>query len=220
LFQYNNIKSFTVAFVACFGLIFGTGLVSGAEDSVPGSHIMDRVPQEVFEMTEVKTSIDTIDRIDKIPSNLKKASGNNDLLLDHAVKAAWGSVAATLAVWRQKHFVSYLFGVSALAGFGLGIIAALLGHYGADPRAKWQDVRKKATFLAGACGLGGSVLLVGVILYIPSHGRLTYLVFSAVICALGAAVACSVLFVIVRRIRERRAKMAGLLFNQDRMRGF
>jgi MFS family permease len=142
-----------------------------------------------------------------------------DLFLDRAVKSSWENVSATLAEWRQNHFTIYLFSVSSLAGFGVGILAALLGHYGADRRARWRDALKKSTWLAAACGSGVSVLLVGIILSVPSHGRLTYLVFSAVICALGAALACSLCFMIVRRFRQRRAEIAGIFFNEDRMGG-
>lgn len=142
-----------------------------------------------------------------------------DLLLDRAAKSFWGNMWAALAEWRQNHFTVYLLAVSAWAGVAVGILVALLGHYGADPRAKWRDVRKKTTRLAAACGLAVSVSLVGIMLSAPSPGRLTYLVSSAVICALGAALICHVFFLTVRRFRQRRAEIAGMFFDERRMGG-
>jgi len=195
--KFTDMKRCLFAIIFCFVFLFCSGAVFGAQD--------------------FNSNFDTIDKVAPAPQS---ESNSDDLLLDQAVKFSVGNVATTLAFWRDNYFTSYVLGVSVLAGFAVGILAALLAHYGADPRSKWKDVRKMSTWLAAACGLGIAVLLVGLILSIPGHGRLTYLVFSAVTCALGAVLACSIYFVIARRIRQRRAEKSGLIFNQERMQGF
>jgi peptidoglycan/LPS O-acetylase OafA/YrhL len=160
------------------------------------------------------------DHLDKMKTTSSTSAPTNELLLDSTVKSFFGDASSTLTRWRSNHFTLYLFTVSVLTGLGVGFMAALLAHYGCDPRATWRTVRKKSTWLAAACGLGTAVLLVGVMLPIPPQGRFTYLVLSAATCAASAALGCLLCFVVVRRIRQGRAVKSGLLFNLERMKGF
>lgn len=157
------------------------------------------------------------DNFEDLQSTPQTSSRAGDLALDHVVKSFLHHVFATLALWENDHFTVYLLVVSILAGLGVGIIAALLAHYGTDPRAYWKEVRKKTTWLSGGCGLGVAIFLVGVVLSVPVHGRFTYLVLSAATCASGAALACLIWFSVVRWINQRRAAMSGLMFSQELM---
>jgi len=160
------------------------------------------------------------DAFKDVRSTAQTSSRGGDLALDHAVKSSLDHVFATLALWENDHFVVYLLVVSTLAGLGVGIIVALLAHYGADPHAHWKEVRKKTTWLSAGCGLGFAVFLVGVMLSVPAHGRFSYLVLTAATCASGAALACSIWFTAVRWINQRRAAMSGLMISQERIKGF
>lgn len=159
------------------------------------------------------------DTIEDLRGTPQTSSRGADLALDHAVTSSLDFVFTTLALWESDHFAAYLLVVSTLAGLGVGIIAALLAHYGADPRAHWTEVRKKTTWLSAGCGLGVAVFLVGVMLSVPAHGRFSYLVLAAATCASGAALACSMWFTAVRWINQRRAAMSGLMFSEERMKG-
>jgi len=160
------------------------------------------------------------DNFEDLQSTPQTSSRAGDLALDHAVKSSLHHVFATLALWESDHFTVYLLVVSILAGLGVGIIAALLAHYGTDPRAHWKEVRAKTTWLSAGCGLGVAIFLVGVMLSVPAHGRFTYLVLSAATCASGAALACLIWFSVVRWINQRRAAMSGFMISQERMKGF
>ena len=186
-----------IILVLCFWLVLGFGQALGMEDLEGG-----------------------FDHLDKMKTNSSTSAPANELLLDSTVKSFFGDASSTLTRWRTNHFTLYLFTVSILAGLGVGSMAALLAHYGCDPRATWKNVRNKSTWLAAACGLGTAVLLVGGMLPIPPQGRFTYLVLSAATCAASAALGCLLCFVVVRRIRQGRADKAGLLFNLERMKGF
>ena len=186
-----------ITFVFCFWLVLGLGQALGVEDREGG-----------------------LDHLDKMKTTSSTSAPANELLLDSTVKSFFGDASLTMTRWRSNHFTLYLFTVSVLTGLGVGFMAALLAHYGCDPRATWKNVRKKSTWLAAACGLGTAVLLVGVMLPIPPQGRLTYLVLSAATCAASAALGCLLCFVVVRRIRQGRAVKSGRLFNLERMKGF
>ena len=186
-----------ITFVLCFWLVLGLGQALGMEDREGG-----------------------LDHLDKMKTTSSTSAPANELLLDSTVKSFFGDASLTMTRWRSNHFTLYLFTVSALTGLGVGFMAALLAHYGCDPRATWKNVRKKSTWLAAACGLGTAVLLVGVMLPIPPQGRFTYLVLSAATCAASAALGCLLCFVVVRRIRQGRAVKSGRLFNLERMKGF
>ena len=192
-------KDKVTALIFCCSLVLGFGQVLAAEDMGGGI--------EHLGLDELKTNSST-----SVPAN--------ELLLDSTVKSFFGDASSTLARWRSNHFTLYLFTISVLTGLGVGFVAALLAHYGCDPRATWKSVWKKSTWLAAACGLGTAVLLVGVMLPTPPQGRFTYLVLAAATCAASAALGCSLCFVIVRRIRQGRANRAGLQLNLERMKGF
>jgi len=187
----------------CFCLVLGFNQALGVEEMEGGIDTLD--------LDELKTTASTTASTSAPPI---------ELLLDSTVKSFFGDTSSTLTRWRSNHFTLYLFTVSVLTGLGMGFMAALLAHYGCDPRATWRNVRKKSTWLAAACGLGTAVLLVGVMLPIPPQGRFTYLVLSAATCAASAALGCLLCFVVVRRIRQVSADKAGLLFNLERMKGF
>lgn len=157
------------------------------------------------------------DNLEDLRSPPKTILPGGDLAPDRAVKYSLHLVTATLALWESDHFTVYLFVVSALAGLGAGIIAALLAHYGADPRASWKNVRKKTTWLSAGCGLGVAIFLVSVVLSVPTHGRFSYLVLSGATCASGAALACLICFNAVRGINRRRAARSGLMFREELM---
>ena len=186
-----------IVLVFCFWLVLGFSQALGVEDLEGG-----------------------FDHLDKMKTTSSTSAPANELLLDSTVKSFFGDASSTLTRWRTNHFTLYLFTVSILTGLGVGFMAALLAHYGCDPRATWRNVRNKSTWLAAACGLGTAVLLVGVMLPIPPQGRFTYLVLSAATCAASAALGCLLCFVVVRRIRQGRTDKAGLLFNLERMKGF
>ena len=186
-----------IVLVLCFWLVLGFGQALGVEDLERG-----------------------FDHLDKMKTTSSTSAPANELLLDSTVKSFFGDASSMLTRWRSDHFTLYLFTVSILTGLGVGFMAALLAHYGCDPRATWKNVRNKSTWLAAACGLGTAVLLVGGMLPIPPQGRFTYLVLSAATCAASAALGCLLCFVVVRRIRQGRADKAGLLFNLERMKGF
>ena len=186
-----------IILVLCFWFVLGFGQALGMEDLEGG-----------------------FDHLDKMKTTSSTSAPANELLLDSTVKSFFGDASSTLTRWRSDHFTLYLFTVSILTGLGVGFMAALLAHYGCDPRATWKNVRNKSTWLAAACGLGTAVLLVGGMLPIPPQGRFTYLVLSAATCAASAALGCLLCFVVVRRIRQGRADKAGLLFNLERMKGF
>ena len=186
-----------IILVLCFWLVLGFGQALGVEDLEGG-----------------------FDHLDKMKTTSSTSAPANELLLDSTVKSFFGDASSTLTRWRSDHFTLYLFTVSILTGLGVGFMAALLAHYGCDPRATWKNVRNTSTWLAAACGLGTAVLLVGGMLPIPPQGRFTYLVLSAATCAASAALGCLLCFVVVRRIRQGRADKAGLLFNLERMKGF
>ena len=186
-----------IILVLCFWLVLGFGQALGVEDLERG-----------------------FDHLDKMKTTSSTSAPANELLLDSTVKSFFGDASSMLTRWRSDHFTLYLFTVSILTGLGVGFMAALLAHYGCDPRATWKNVRNKSTWLAAACGLGTAVLLVGGMLPIPPQGRFTYLVLSAATCAASAALGCLLCFVVVRRIRQGRADKAGLLFNLERMKGF
>ena len=186
-----------ITFIFCLWLVLGLGQALGVEDLEGG-----------------------FDHLDKMKTTASTSAPANELPLDSTIKSFFGDASFTMTRWRSNHFTLYLFTVSVLTGLGVGFMAALLAHYGCDPRATWKNVRKKSTWLAAACGLGAAVLLVGVMLPIPPQGRFTYLVLSAATCAASAALGCSLCFVIVRRIRQGRAVKSGLLFNLERMKGF
>lgn len=186
-----------IILVLCFWLVLGFGQALGMEDLEGG-----------------------FDHLDKMKTTSSTSAPANELLLDSTVKSFFGDASSTLTRWQSDHFTLYLFTVSILTGLGVGFMAALLAHYGCDPRATWKNVRNKSTWLAAACGLGTAVLLVGGMLPIPPQGRFTYLVLSAATCAASAALGCLLCFVVVRRIRQGRADKAGLLFNLERMKGF
>jgi hypothetical protein len=188
-----------IVLVFCFWSVLGFNQALGVEDLGAG--------------------LDTLD-LDELKTTTSTSAPANELPLDSAVKSFVGNVSSILALWRSNYFTLYLFTVSVLTGLGLGLMAALLAHYGCDPRATWKNVRKKSTWLAAACGLGTAVLLVGVMLPIPPQGRFTYLVLSAATCAASAALGCLLCFAVVRRIRQGRADKAGLRFNLERMKGF
>ncbi len=192
-------KDKVTALIFCCSLVLGFGQVLAAEDMGGGFDHLD--------LGGVKTNSST-----GVPAN--------ELLLDSTVKSFFRDASSTLARWRSDHFTLYLFTISVLTGLGVGFVAALLAHYGCDPRATWKSVWKKSTWLAAACGLGTAVLLVGVMLPTPPQGRFTYLVLAAATCAASAALGCSLCFVIVRRIRQGRANRAGLQLNLERMKGF
>jgi hypothetical protein len=190
-------KNNAIVLVFCFWLVLGFGQALGVEDLEGG-----------------------FDHLDKMKTTSSTSAPANELLLDSTVKSFFGDASSTLTRWRSNHFTLYLFTVSVLTGLGVGFMAALLAHYGCDPRATWRNVRNKSTWLAAACGLGTAVLLVGVMLPIPPQGRFTYLVLSAATCAASAALGCLLCFVVVRRIRQGRVDKAGLRFNLERMKGF
>jgi hypothetical protein len=186
-----------IVLVFCFWSVLGFGQALGVEDMEGG-----------------------FDHLDKMKTTSSTSAPANELLLDSTVKSFFGDASSTLTRWRTNQFTLYLFTVSILTGLGVGFMAALLAHYGCDPRATWRNVRNKSTCLAAACGLGTAVLLVGVMLPIPPQGRFTYLVLSAATCAASAALGCLLCFVVVRRIRQGRVDKAGLRFNLERMKGF
>ena len=186
-----------ITFIFCLWLVLGLGQALGVEDLEGG-----------------------FDHLDEMKTTASTSAPANELPLDSTIKSFVGDITSTLTRWQSNYFTLYLFTVSVLTGFGVGLITSLLAHYGCDPRATWKNVRKKSTWLAAACGLGTAVLLVGVMLPIPPQGRFTYLVLSAATCAASAALGCLLCFVVVRRIRQGRAVKAGLLFNLERMKGF
>ena len=188
-----------ITFIFCLWLVLGLGQALGVEDLEGGFDHLN--------LAELKATAST-----NAPAN--------ELPLDSTIKSFVGDITSTLTRWQSNYFTLYLFTVSVLTGFGVGLITSLLAHYGCDPRATWKNVRKISTWLAAACGLGTAVLLVGVMLPIHPQGRFTYLVLSAATCAASAALGCSLCFVIVRRIRQGRAVKSGLLFNLERMKGF
>lgn len=186
-------KHSLIVSIFCFLLVLGSGQTLGVEDVGGG-----------------------FDHIAKVKTN----SPTSELFLDSTVKSIFADISATLTLWQSNHFTFYLFTVSILTGLSVGLMTSLLAHYGCDPRAIWKNVWKKSTWLAAACGLGTSILLVAVMLPMQDHGRLTYLVLSAAACSSSAALGCSLCFVLARRIRQRRGARSGLIFNQERMQGF
>ena len=124
-----------------------------------------------------------------------------------------GSLMERYAKWKSRmkrdHFPKYLTGYASIAGVFAGLAFALIGFRLGDPMAPYRRIRNKTILLALASGAGLGVFLAVTEVPAQTTGKLTLLLTAVACSAAAAAVGSTAGFVVLRALRNRKARRAG-----------